>query len=67
MDFSFVDEVCEAVVNDLEEQFILKENKEILDIEKIQDTVENKLMELYYELGNKWSEIAKHFPNTYFY
>ena len=46
MDFSFVDEVCEAVVVDLEEQFILKENKEILDIEKIQDTVENKLMEL---------------------
>lgn len=36
----------EAVVVDLEEQFILKENKEILDIEKIQDTVENKLMEL---------------------
>lgn len=34
MDFSFVDEVYEAVVVDLEEQFILKENKEILDIEK---------------------------------
>lgn len=24
-------------------------------------------MELYYELGNKWSEIAKYFPNTYLY
>ena len=32
---------------------------------KIED--ENKLMELYYELGNKWSEIAKYFPNTYLY
>lgn len=55
MDFSFVDEVCEAVVVDLEEQFILKENKEILDIEKIQDTVENKLMELwYFEVAKKY-------------
>ncbi len=55
MDFSFVDEVCEAVVVDLEEQFILKENKEILDIEKIQDTVENKLMELgHFEVAKKY-------------
>lgn len=23
-----------------------------------------KLTELYYELGNKWSEIATYFPNT---
>lgn len=24
-------------------------------------------MELYYKLGNKWSEIATYFPNTYQY
>lgn len=54
LDFSFVEEVAWEVVLDLEEMS-LKLEAGFLDIEKIQDIVENKLMELwYFEVAKKY-------------
>lgn len=54
LDFSFVEEVAWEVVWELEEMS-LKLEAWFLDIEKIQDIVENKLMELwYFEVAKKY-------------
>ncbi|MDP5039074.1 MAG: ribonucleoside-diphosphate reductase subunit alpha [Candidatus Gracilibacteria bacterium] len=54
LDFSFVEEVALEVVGELEEMS-LKLEAGFLDIEKIQDIVENKLMELgYFEIAKKY-------------